>query len=90
MIHYGTVDDTTWPIDWSTDDEDSAQWTLRYGTPERREDQRYSVASVLAAYGHLLDPGLSMKEATMALRRARRVSADIWEAAPPDPKEPSE
>ncbi len=71
MIRNITVDDTSWPVDVSTDDEDSAEWTLRYGTPERREEQRLSVASVLSAYEHLTDPSRSLKEVTDALRRVR-------------------
>lgn len=66
-----------WPIDYSTKLEDSAQWTLRYGTTERRESQRFSVASVLGAYATLTDPDLTVKEATILLRRARAARKGI-------------
>ena len=49
MIRNVIVEDTTWPVDVSTDDEDAAQWILRYGSPERREAQRMSVASILGS-----------------------------------------
>jgi hypothetical protein len=74
VIHYHRIDDTTWPVDWSSDQEDSAEWVLRYGTTERREAQRMSVASILSAYSHLVDPTLSSKGAQSALRRARKAA----------------
>ena len=77
MIHYSFADDTMWPIDWSDNDEDSAQWVLRYGTPERREAQRLSVASVLNSYAHLLDLDLSLEDATASLRRARAAATKV-------------
>ena len=72
MIRNVIVEDTTWPVDVSTDDEDAAQWILRYGSPERREAQRMSVASILSAYADLTDPRRSMADATAMLRRARK------------------
>lgn len=72
MIRYVQIDDTTWPVDVGTDEEDSAEWVQRYGTTERREEQRLSVASVLAAYKDMTHPGRSLKDATAMLRRARR------------------
>lgn len=75
MIHHAQVDDTTWPVDYETELEDLAEWILRYGTTQRREDQRMSVASVLAAYRDLTDPRIPLKEAIARLRLARRASA---------------
>jgi hypothetical protein len=72
VITHVDVDETVWPVDVSSDDEDSAQWVQRYGTPERIVEQRYSVASVLGAYSHLCDPRMTLKDATAALRRARK------------------
>jgi hypothetical protein len=80
VIRYAEVDDTTWPVDYSDDNEDSAQWTLRYGGAEQREKHRMAVASVLAAYAYLLDPGVTMKDATAALRRARRAQLSVIDA----------
>lgn len=77
MIRHVVVEDTVWPVDYSSDDEDAAQWVLRYGTTERRESQRLSVASILSAYAHLTDPELSLKGATAALRRARQAASDV-------------
>ena len=72
-MKYVKIEDTLWPVD-RDDDEDklSVQWTLRYGTTENREKQRMEAASVLAAYAHLTDPGITFKMATDALRRARK------------------
>ncbi len=74
------VEDTTWPVDIGTDDEVSAEWVLRYGTTERREAQRLSVASVLGAYEYLVDPNRSMKDATASLRRARKASKQVFDS----------
>jgi hypothetical protein len=78
VIRFTHVDDTVWPIDWSSEDEDSAQWVLRYGNLERREAQRLGVASILCAYATLLDPDLFMKTATEMLRRGRRAMTSVW------------
>lgn len=51
---------------------DGAEWTLRYGTTEAREAQRYSVASIVAAYAHLLDPNVTQTDALASLKRLRR------------------
>lgn len=71
MIRYSVVEDTTWPVDINTDDEDSCEWVQRYGTPERVYDQRMSVASMLSAFKDMTDPNRSMKDCTAMLRRAR-------------------
>lgn len=78
MIYNYRVEDTTWPVDVMTDNEDAAQWVQRYGTPERVVEQRMSVASVLAAYAHLTDPNLTLTDATAALRRAREAARDCY------------
>lgn len=70
------VEDTLWPVDVATEDEDSAEWILRYGITERREDQRLSVASILSAYEYLIDPNRTLKDATESLRRARKASRE--------------
>ena len=72
MIHHVVVDGTVWPVDVSTDDEDSAEWTLRYGAPEAIIRQRMSIASVLNAYKNVTSTPRTMKDATAMLRRARR------------------
>jgi hypothetical protein len=51
---------------------DGAEWTLRYGTPEAREAQRYGVASIVSAYAHLLDPSVTQGAALATLKRLRR------------------
>ena len=76
MIHHVVVEDTTWPVDLSSDDEDSAEWVLRYGTPERREAQRMSVASIVSAYKDMTDPRRSLKDGTAMLRRSRTAAAE--------------
>ena len=76
MIRHVVVEDTTWPVDVSTDDEDAAQWVLRYGNTARREEQRMSVASILSAYADITDPRRSLKDATAMLRRARKAQAN--------------
>lgn len=76
MIRHVVVEDTTWPVDVSTEDEDAAEWVLRYGNTERREEQRMSVASILSAYSDLTDPHRSLKDATAMLRRARMSRSD--------------
>ena len=82
MIRYTRVGETSWPIDWSDEDEDTSQWALRYGSTERREAQRLSVASVLSSYAHLIDPNRSMKDATASLRRARQAAAIAYHDGP--------
>lgn len=72
MIHHVTIEDTTWPVDVETDEENSAQWTLRYGGPEFRDQQRLSVASVLSAYEHLTNPRRSLEDVLASLRLARK------------------
>jgi hypothetical protein len=54
---------------------DGAEWTLRYGTTDAREAQRYGVASIVAAYSHLLDPSVTQGDALGALKRLRRAHA---------------
>jgi hypothetical protein len=76
-VRYVEIEDTLWPVDacdW--DGSASAEWVLRYGTPEDRERQRLSVASVLSAYEYLTDPNRSMKDATASLRRARKATLE--------------
>jgi hypothetical protein len=74
VIRHIVVSETSWPIDWSDESEDTAQWALRYGSTERREAQRMSVASILNSYACLIDPKRPMEDATAALRRARRAA----------------
>lgn len=52
--------------------DDSVEWGLRYGSPDR---MRYVAASVIASYDYLLSADINMKEATRRLRlmRAKRV-----------------
>jgi hypothetical protein len=76
VIRWVRVEDTTWPVDVATDDEDAAQWVQRYGTPERVVEQRMSVASVLSAYAHLTDSTLTMRQAEAALHRARTAARE--------------
>jgi hypothetical protein len=78
VIHYFPAGDTSWPVDVGTEDEDSAEWVLRYGTPERREAQRMAVASILSAYADLTGPHRSMKDATALLRHAREARAAAY------------
>jgi hypothetical protein len=54
--HAARFDDgTCWALSEPVDsDAHSLEWVLRYGTPEQREDQRLSVASVLACYDALI------------------------------------
>lgn len=69
---FGTVNETTWPVNLtSTEDRDGVEWLLRYA-PERltREDQLV-LAAVVAAYVYLTNPDLSQKDAREALTRAR-------------------
>jgi hypothetical protein len=80
MIYFEVIEDTTWPVDIGTGDESSAEWTLRYGSPEYRENQRLSIASVLSAYQSLTDPSQSLKDATAKLRRARKAHANALAA----------
>ena len=76
MIYFEVVEDTVWPVDIGTADEDSAEWTLRYGSSGYRENQRLSIASILRAYQSLTDPNQSLKDATAQLRRARKAHAN--------------
>ena len=85
MIHHVVVEDTTWPVDLSSDDEDSAEWVLRYGTPERREAQRMSVASIVSAYKDMTDPRRSLKDCTAMLRRALTAAAEACARPTPTP-----
>jgi hypothetical protein len=72
MIRYVTVDHTIWPVDVETEDEDSAQWVLRYSG---RQLSRMALASVLSAYAALCDPAISQRDAIEKLKRARRAHA---------------
>lgn len=78
MIRYFRVDDTTWPVDVSTEDEESAEWVQRYGTPERREEQRMAVASILSAYETLTNSQQTQKDARAKLGRAMKANDGIW------------
>ena len=65
---YGTSDGTVWPVPWSDDpDVNGPEWLMRYGP-----NKDVFVASIVAAYKHLVDPSLSQAEAVQSLRRARR------------------
>ena len=82
MIRYIQLGETTWPIDRSDEDEDTAQWVLRYGSTERREAHRLAVASILSSYAYLIDPNRSLKDATASLRRARQAAAIAYHDGP--------
>lgn len=67
MARYVNVEGTTWPVDVG-----EVEWSLRYSCPD---DVKLVAASVVAAYGHLTDPGISERAAVAALRRARKAAA---------------
>ena len=72
-MKYITVDDTVWPVDADGgDDNPSARWIQRYGTPAERERQRMTVASILSAYSALTNSDQSMTDAIAKLKRARQ------------------
>lgn len=77
-VRYARVEDTTWPVPLG------AGWVQRYGTPDAIVEQRLTVASIIQAYSHLLDPALSMRDATAALRRARRAAREVHIAGSTD------
>lgn len=60
------------------DDFDGPEWVQRHGTPERVVEQRMSVASLIAAYSHMIDPTISQAEAVEKLKRARRAAKENW------------
>lgn len=61
------VDGTTWPLVGETG------WQLRYA-PDAVN--RLHAASIVSAYAHLTDPGITQKDAIAALRRARQAVRD--------------
>ena len=67
---------TTWPVDVSSEAEDSTQWILRYA-PGRNETTFATAASVLSAYAALIDPSRTQGEAVEMLKRARRCAASV-------------
>jgi hypothetical protein len=75
--HYERVDDTTWPVILAGPDDDSPEWNLRYGSPDR--DDRLFLASIVAAYTALTDPNRPQYEAVHALRRARQAQRQAQE-----------
>jgi hypothetical protein len=80
MSRYVRVDETTWPIDRETPSVPSMEWLLRYGDPM---PHRLFIASIVHAYNHLLDPDISLADATRSLRRARKAAKET----PPRPQE---
>lgn len=75
-VRFVVVDDTTWPVPFSSDDVDGPGWVQRYGTPERVVEQRMTVASIVTSYSYLIDPSLSQTDAIAALKRARRAAKE--------------
>lgn len=76
-VRYVVVDDTAWPVPVSTDEIDSPEWVQRYATPERIVMQRMRVASIVAAYSHLIDPNITQADAIESLKRARRAAKEL-------------
>lgn len=82
MIHFARSDkDTVFPVDVHSDNEDSAQWVQRYGSPARREEQRLAVASILSVYAELTDANTSMRRAAALLAEARTAARRALELA---------
>lgn len=53
--HYVRFDGTTWPaLDVSTHDADSLQWLCRYGRDNLTTENLLVIASIIAAYNHLI------------------------------------
>ena len=75
-VRFVVINNTTWPVPFSSDDVDGPGWVQRYGTPERVVEQRMTVASVISAYTHLLDPNITQTDAIAALKRARRAAKE--------------
>jgi hypothetical protein len=73
-IKHVVVEGTRWPVDIIDGDQDSAEWVQRYGAPILLAEQRYSVASALSAYHHLIDPRRTQAEAIASLKRARKAA----------------
>ena len=72
-MRYITVDGTVWPVD--TDNEDgypTIEWLQRYGTAEERDIRGFATASILHAYGSLINSDQPMTDAIAKLRRARQ------------------
>lgn len=76
-VRYVVVDDTTWPVPLSTDEIDGPEWVQRYATPERIVKQRMRVASIVAAYSHLIDPNITQADAITSLKHARRAAKEL-------------
>lgn len=58
--------------------EDSLEWGLRYGNPER---MRFVAAAVVASYSYLLSSEIPMKEAIRRLRLLRARRAELRDKA---------
>lgn len=72
LIHYRTVDGTTWPVNLTGDDEHyGLENQLRYSPEQLTRTDQLVLASVVAAYVHLTDPNRTQEEARRSLRRAR-------------------
>lgn len=63
MSGYGRVEGTVWPVDVG-----EVGWQLRY---DPANVNHLFAASVVSAYAHLTDPGISQASAFAALKHAR-------------------
>lgn len=68
-IHYARIDGTTWPRNVR-----DIEWSLRYGD---LASIRLLAASVVSAYAHLTDPGITEAMAVASLRRARKAQQAV-------------
>ncbi len=75
MKHYVAFDDMTWPNPEAIDD---VEWTLRYGTLNAVEVDRYLVASYVAAYKALFN--LPQKTRNKRIEQIKREAKKVRDA----------
>ena len=77
-VKWAQIEDTTWPVDIETDDEAADQWRLRYNNGQVSREVMLSAASVMSAYGALVDPSITQTEAIAKLKRARAAAESLF------------
>ena len=79
-VRFIDVENTSWPVPVCSDYIDGPEWVQRYASDERATGQRMRVASIIAAYTHLLDPNITQADAIAMLKLARKAAKKAQEA----------